>query len=118
MNQEFHFEHGDLSGDISIHLKEGQTLHDLFGKYVYEYSRERFEPISMRIFVGKETIVTLYAIDKLREDSSQVPADKIAVRKFKIGNIPLEELFSCMASFNCTLTTNSYPLDAMYVMNK
>ncbi|MEO6667942.1 MAG: hypothetical protein ABIN36_00615 [Ferruginibacter sp.] len=118
MEHELHFEHGDLTGEISVTLNEGQSLDDIFMNYILDYNRDRFEAVAARIFFGKETVVTLFAIDKLRQEDSTVPDGKIPVRKFKIVNIPLQELLPHIAAFNCTLGTNNYPLEAMEVGNR
>ena len=118
MEQELHFEHGDLTGEISMTLKKGFVLDDIFIKYIHDYNRDRFEAIAVRIFSGKENIVTLYAIDKVRQEDSTVPPGKIPVKKFKIVDIPLRELIPHLESFNFTLGTNNYPIEAMEVMNK
>jgi hypothetical protein len=118
MKHELHFEHGDLTGEISVTLNEDQSLDDIFMNYIHDYNRDRFEAIAARIFFGKETIVTLYAIDKLRQEDSTVPEGKIPVKKFKIIDIPIQELLPKIAAFNCTLGTNNYPLEAMEVVNR
>ena len=118
MEQELHFEHGDLTGEISITLKNGFVLDDIFIKYIHDYNRDRFEAISVRVFSGKENIVTLYAIDKVRQEDSTVPAGKIPVKKFKMVDIPLHELLPHLQSFNFTLGTNNYPIEVMEVVNK
>ena len=118
MEQELHFDHGDLTGEISVTLNKDQSLDDLCAKYIYEYNRDRFEPIALRIFIGKEIVATLYAADKVRQEDSSLDPDKIPVKKFKLPSIPLQELFRYISSLNLTLTTNLYPLELMQVMNK
>jgi hypothetical protein len=118
MEKELHFEHGDLTGEISVTLDQDQNLDDLCAKYIYDYNRDRFEPLALRIFIGNEVAVTLYAVDKVRQEDSTLAPDKIPVKKFKVPGIPLHELFRYIGSFNCTLTTNIYPLESMQVMNK
>ena len=118
MEQELHFEHGDLTGEISITLNNEQTLDDIFFKYIHDYNKDRFEAIALRIFAGKENIVTLYAADKVRQEDSTANPDKIPVKKFKIEGMSWNELLPFLGSFNCTLRTNNYPLEAMEVVNK
>src|SRR4249920_3071329 len=111
MDQELHFKHGDLTGEVSVSLKEGQSLDDIFVKYIHDYNRDRFEAIALRIFAGKENIVTLYAADTVRQEDSTVAAGKIPVKKFKITGIPLQELLPYLESVNCTIGTNNYPIE-------
>lgn len=118
MEQELHFEHGDLTGEISVSLAGGQSLDDVFARYIHDYNRDRFEALAVRVFVGKEVVVTLYAADKVRQEDSTVSMDKVPVKKFKITAMPLQELIPYLESFNCTLSTNNYPIEAMEVTNK
>lgn len=118
MQHELEFEHGDISGELSVSLANEQTLDDFCVAYIPEYNRDRFEALAIRLFVGKENIVTVFAMDKLRQENSNVATDKIPVKKFKLTSVPLEALLPYCDSFNCTLSTNNYPLSAMEVINK
>jgi hypothetical protein len=43
MKQELHFERGDLVGEISLSLPEGQSLNQLFAHYIHDYNPDRME---------------------------------------------------------------------------
>ena len=118
MQQELHFEHGDISGNIAVTLANDQTLDDFCAQHILDYNRDRFEAFALRVFLGKETVITIYAVDKIRQEDTDTDKDKIAVKKFKINTIPVNELFSYCASLNFTLTTGNYDLESMEVMNK
>ncbi|MDB5277219.1 MAG: hypothetical protein JWR61_2174 [Ferruginibacter sp.] len=118
MQQPINFEHGDMTGAISVTLANDQTLDDFCQQHILDYNRDRFEAFAIRLFLGKETVITVYAVDKTREEDSDLKTDKIAVKKFKINTIPINDLFSYCSAFNCTLTTGTYDLDEMEVMNR
>lgn len=118
MQQELNFEHGDMTGAISVSLANDLTLDDFCAQHIIDYNRDRFEAFALRIFLGKETVITVYATDKLREEDSDLDTAKIAVKKFKINTLPVNELFSYCAALNCTLTTGNYNLADMEVMNR
>jgi hypothetical protein len=118
MQQEFHFEHGDMTGAISVTLANDLTLDDFCAQHIMDYNRDRFEAFALRIFLGKETVITVYATDKLREEDSNLDTAKVAVKKFKINTLPVNELFSYCGGLNCTLTTGNYDLEDMEVMNR
>ena len=86
--------------------------------HILDYNRDRFEAIAIRVFVGDESIVTVYALDKVRQENTTLHPDKIPVKKFKLENIPLHELLTYCQGFNCTLSTQNFPLDAMEVINQ
>ena len=118
MQHEPHFEHGDVSGEIAVTLANGQTLDDFCAQHILDYNRDRFEAFALRVFLGKETVITIYAVDKIRQEDSSVAPEKIAVKKFKINTIPVNELYSYVESLNFTLTTGNYQLKDMEVTNK
>jgi hypothetical protein len=118
MEQELHFEHGDLTGEVSVSLHNEESLDDIFSKYIHDYNKDRFEAIAVRIFAGKENVITLYAADKIRQADNGRNTDKIPVKKFKIEGMSWNELLPFLSSFNCTLHTNNYPLEAMEVVNR
>ena len=118
MQHELNFEHGDIRGDIAVTLANEQTLDDFCAQHIMEYNRDRFEAFAIRVFLGKETVITVFAVDKVRQEDSDLNNEKIAVKKFKITTLPVSELFSYCASLNFTLTTGNYPLEHMEVMNK
>ena len=118
MQEEFHNEHGDISGQISITLANKQTLDDFCNTYINEYNRDRFEAFAIRLFLGKETVITVYAVDKVRQRDTDLIDKKIAVKKFKLNTVAVGALFSYCSALNFTLTTGKYPLENMEVMNK
>jgi len=119
MNQELHFEHGDLVGEISLTLRDGQTLHYLFAHYIHEYNPNRMEPYALRVLLGKETVLTLFAVDGYEQDkSNRADVDKIPVKKYKIPGVPLPDLLSFFGEINLTVSTKNYPLESLQVMNK
>lgn len=118
MDQELKFMQENISGSISVKMANGQTLDDFCSQYISDYNRDRFEALAIRVFVGDETVITIYAVDKTRQEGSTFGNGKIPVKKFKINTLPLSELFSYCASFNCTLSTGNYVLEDMEVINK
>jgi len=118
MEQELQFIQEDVSGNLTVKMANGQTLDDLCAHYIPDYNRDRFEALAIRVFVGDETVITIYAVDKPRQEGSTFGNGKIPVKKFKLTTLPLSELFSYCESFNCTLSTGNYPLEDMEVINK
>jgi len=118
MDNEFNFQHGDIAGAIAVTLANGQTLEDVCEKYIANYNRDRFEAIAIRVFIGKESVVTIYALDKHRQEGSTYNSEKLPVKKFKLTTIPVSELFSFCDSFNFTLSTGVHHIEDMEVMNK
>ena|ERR1700761_5762625 len=110
--------HGDLSGSIAVELANKQTLDDFCVEYINDYNRDRFEVVGIRLLLGKETIITVYALDKLRQEGTTYDPNKIPVKKFKLTELEADVLFSYCASLNFTLSTGNYSIDDMEIMNK
>ena len=118
MDHELNFIQEGITGEMSVKMANGQTLDDFCVQHIHEYNRDRFEALAVRVFVGDETVITIYAVDKMRQEGSTFSDGKIPVKKFKLNTLPLSALFSYCDSFNCTLSTGNYPLEDMEVINK
>lgn len=118
MQQELHFENGSINGAMAVTLANEQTLDDFCVQYIPDYNKDRFEAFAIRVFLAKETVITIYAVDKIRQEDSTVNKEKIPVKKFKLSTIPVNELFSYCAALNFTLTTGNFALEDMEVVNK
>ena len=118
MEQELNFTHEDITGEMSVKLANDLTLDDFCSQHLPEYNRDRFEALAIRLYVGEETIITIYAVDKTRQETSSINTGKIPVKKFKITTLSVDALFSYCHGFNCTLSTGNYPLEDMEVINK
>ncbi|MES2775937.1 MAG: hypothetical protein V4722_17305 [Bacteroidota bacterium] len=118
MNDDFNFQHGDIAGAIAVKLANNLTLDDFCEQHVADYNRDRFEAIAIRLFLGKETVITVYAVDKLRQEDGALNPEKLPVKKFKLTTIPANELLSYCESFNFTLSTGTYHVEDMEVINR
>lgn len=118
MKQELSVMKEDISGEITVKMANGQTLSDFCLQHIPEYNPDRFEAFAIRLFVARETVITVYALDKIRQEGTTFNPEKIPVKKFKINTLPLTDMLSYCESFNCTLTTGNYALEDMEVINK
>ncbi len=107
----------DLGGVISLKLREGGSLNDYCFKHIDGYDPDRFEALAIRVFFGKETIITVYALDKNAQENT-VSAEKMPVRKFKMDGSFLKDIIPFIEACNFTLTTGNYPLEDMKVINE
>ena len=105
----------DLSGNISVNLKDQSDFKQLTSALA-GFNPERFEPIAIRVFIEKEVQVTIYAIDKNRQDNEHT-TDKIPVHKFKLDSDFLK-IMPMIQQINFTLTTGDHDLEKMEVINK
>jgi hypothetical protein len=108
----------DLGGALSVKLKDGKTFEDFCIQNIPNYSPDRFEAIAIRVFYGKEMVITVYALDKSRQEGDNFNPEKMPVKKFKLVSISITTVLSFLEGFNFTLTTGNYPLEDMEVENK
>ena len=118
MEDELSIKNEHLSGALSIKMANGQTLDDFCVAHFTDYNRDRFEAFAMRVYVGQETVITIYAVDKVRQENTTLNLDKIPVKKFKITTLMVNELFSYVEGFNCTITTGVHDIKNMAIINK
>lgn len=118
MDQDLKFIQEDVSGNMTVKMANGQTLDHFCVEHIPEYNMDRLEALAIRVYVGDETVITIYAVDKNRQEGSSFTEGKVPVKKFKLTNVPLSSLFSYCDSFNCTLSTGNYALEDMEVINK
>ncbi len=118
MKENIPFDHHGISGGISVKLKNGKTLDDICMDHVPEYDRDRFEAVAIRVYAGKEIIVTIYALDKVRQEGTNFLPDKFPVKKFKLEKIQFDQLYKYLEEFNFTLSSGNYSLEEMQVLNK
>lgn len=108
----------NLEGSIKVTLANNLTLEDFCSQYIPDYNRDRFEALAIRLFVGDETLITVYALDKIRQEDSTITTGKMPVKKFKLTGVPVTAVFNYCSAFNCTLQTGIYDMEDMEVMNK
>lgn len=118
MKQKHDYHHGDMAGSIAAKFANHQTLNDFCLDHIPNYNAVRFRAIAIRVLLGKETVITIYAVDKLQQKDTVLNTEKIPVKKFKLNTLPVSVLFSYCESFNFTLSDNNYPIDNMEIINK
>src|SRR4051812_26425224 len=113
MTQQVPYDHHDISGGITVKLRDGVTLDDICAQNIDDYNRDRFEAVALRLFAGKEVIATIYALDKQRQEGSNFDPDKLPVKKFKMENVSVSKLFEWFQEFNFTINTGNYNIEDM-----
>ena len=108
----------EMKGIISASLANSLTLDDYCAEHIADYNRDRFEAFAIRVFTGNETIITIYALDKLRQEDSTLHEGRLPVKKFKFTELSLSSILTYFSSFNCTLSNGNYDINDMEIMNK
>lgn len=106
-----------LSGFADAKLREAETLDTVCSSLIPNYNIERFEAIAIRVYLGKETTLTVYALDKNHKGSEMSSKSKIPVKKFKL-QIKMEDFVAKFSNINFTISTGHFDLDEIEVVNK
>jgi len=108
---------GDIGGNVSLKFQPGQNLISLCEAIFDHFNADDHEPIALRLYCGKENILTLYALDKVRQETSSTNPDKLPTRKFKQELTSPLVLLHNIAEINFTLEAGNFPLRDMEVIN-
>jgi hypothetical protein len=106
----------ELKGKIAVKFFNDLHLEELCIKYIAGYEVDRFDILAIRVFSGKEFILTIYAADKLTHKRTQ--GEGLAVKKFKIEKISPLVFLNYIESFNFTISESGFQLDEMEVINR
>lgn len=117
-NNELNSNKHELKGTLTLKLKSDKTLDEFCQKNFENYDNDRFEAVAIRVYYGKETIITLYALDKIRQKTGTYDLNKIPVKKFKKDVVHLSDLIEFVEEFNFTLKAGHYDIEDMEVINK
>ncbi|MES2763753.1 MAG: hypothetical protein V4677_16175 [Bacteroidota bacterium] len=101
----------DIHGKIALTFSE-QKLNDLCTDHIPGFEADRYTVVAVRVYAGKEFIVTVFAQDKLNDD------DMHHVKKFKIETLSHKEFYNYVDGYNFTLIDDSVHIDGMAVSNK
>jgi hypothetical protein len=108
----------DLSGQASLNFYDRDNF-NTFAAKLAGYNPDRFDPAALKIYVeGKEVVVTLYAVDKSKQErTDSFPDDKLPVHKFKLA-MNWMEFLGHIKQFDMVVSDGNYDLRDMLVINK
>lgn len=100
----------DLAGAASLNFHNNTTFEE-FAQRIAGVDLTKYKPISVRFFIiDKETIVTIYGLDKLNYQEHYTKTGKLPVKKYKIET-SLEELFKHIKQIDFTLVSGEYDVE-------
>lgn len=107
-----------LNGSAAMDLHRKEDLNALAAKLIVNYNPDRFDAVALRFFVQKnEPIVTLYAVDKAKQENDNYPHNKLPVKKYKL-KLSFAEFLKHIKRFDLTVSNDAYDIADMLVMNK
>jgi hypothetical protein len=107
-----------LNGNAAMDLHRKEDFNALAVKLIEGYNPDRFDAVALRFFVQKDSpIVTLYAVDKYKQEDGKYPKDKLPVKKFKL-KLSFDEFLRHIKRFDLTVSNDAYDIEDILVMNK
>jgi hypothetical protein len=107
-----------IKGELTVELSPGKSLEEFCERNFQNYDPDRFEAIALRLYFGKEMVVTLYALDKSRQEGTTYDINKLPVKKFKMNQLSALDVLEFISEFNVTLSIGNYDISDMEVINK
>src|SRR5947207_2855781 len=114
----FETNYHSLNGNAAMDLYRQDDFNALAIKLVNGYNPDRFDAVALRFFVQKDSpIVTLYAVDKYKQEDDNYPKDKLPVKKYKL-KLSFDEFLKHIKRFDLTVSNDAYDIGDILVMNK
>jgi hypothetical protein len=104
----------DLTGAISVNFKASEDFNS-FANKVARVNLEKYLPVSLRVYIHNEVIITIFALDKANYETHKQQTGKTLVRKFKV-DISLQELFSYFRQIDFTLVAGDQKVEDFEVI--
>src|SRR4051812_34853550 len=101
---------GYIRGAADAKLKDSETLDTVCGRVIPNYSTDRFEAVAIRIYFGKESFMTVYALDKSHKSSVPLDDKKLPYKKFKL-QMPAEKIIQLFANINLTIKKGNHYIE-------
>jgi len=121
MKTEFPFEtkNHSLTGHAAIDLlNEDEDLNSLAARLIDDYNPDRFDATVIRLFVqDNQPVITVYAVDKLRQEQNNYPHDRLPVKKFKM-KLSFGEFLNHIKGFDFTVSNEAYDVKDILIENK
>jgi hypothetical protein len=107
-----------LTGNAAMDLHRKEDFNALAVKLIHGYNPDRFDAVALRFFIQKDSpVVTLYAVDKYKQEQDNYPSDKLPVKKYKL-KLSFEEFLRHIKRFDVTVSNDAYDIGDILVMNK
>lgn len=107
-----------MEGFVSIELKRGKAFDQFCEQHFDNYDPDRFEAIVVRGYCKKELILTVYALDKSRQEGTNYDMERLPVKKFKSTTISFADIIPYLEEFNFAVGADNYAVNEMQVINK
>lgn len=116
-DQPFETDGHSLTGKASLEFINKESF-NRFAARITDYNPDRFDPVALKVYASFSSwIITLYALDKNKQEQESSPVEKLPVRKFKM-EMDSHTFLNCIRSFDLVVTDRAFDLEDIEVMNR
>jgi hypothetical protein len=116
--QPFETDHHSLTGSAAVDLYGDGDFNELAMKLIDDYNPDNLDAVALRFFIQEDSpVITLYAVDKLKQEQNNYPKDRLPVKKFKI-DISFADFLKHIKRFDFTVSNDSYDIKDILVTKK
>lgn len=105
----------DMAGAVSLNFRDSIDF-ATFAREVAGVDTDKYEPVSLRVFLHKDILVTVYAVDKEKVEAHRARTGRVLVKKFKVEVAPAD-LLSYFKQVDCTVVNGEYDVEDFEVIN-
>lgn len=105
----------DLAGTSSLNFKDNVDL-SRFAKDLTDIDTNIYKPVTVKVYVEDETIITLYAAKHEDIEKYQHPTEKIPVKKFKVV-VDNQKLLNYIKQLQLTMVIDDIDVENFEVIN-
>jgi hypothetical protein len=116
--QPFEKKQHSLTGSAAMDLYGKGDFNSLALRLINGYNPDNLDAVALRFFIQKNSpVITLYAVDKMKQDQNNYPKDKLPVKKFKL-KMSMDDFLKHIKKFDFTVSVGAYDLEDMLVVKK
>lgn len=116
-NQPFETREHSLTGKASLEFLNKESFNE-FATKITDYNPDRFDPVALKVYAAfSGFIVTLYAVDKSRQEQTTTNGEKLPVKKFKM-EMDAHTFLNCVKSFDLVVSDDSFDIKDIEVINR
>ena len=117
-DQPFETKEHSLTGKASLELLNRESFNEFAASMITEYNPDRFDPVALKVYASfSGFIVTLYAVDKSRQEQSATSGEKLPVKKFKM-EMEAHTFLNCIKSFDLVVSDDAFDIGDIEIINR
>lgn len=116
-DQPFETREHSLTGKASLEFLNRESFNEFAAKMT-DYNPDRFDPVALKVYAAfSGFIITLYAVDKSRQEQTTASGEKLPVKKFKM-EMDAHTFLNSIKSFDLVVSDDAFDISDIEVINR